>query len=159
MSDTIIRVRRDVPLVLPVSFERQETRYQGAHHTGPDAFDVRELEQCFHPAQCEGGTVMGHAVYAYLVRHDLIQRCPSLHDLKAILEKGEIFFQKYFLGKPILAWQTRALDDRRYPRIPGLVEERGKGGALAIKWRHLNQHIGHDTPVWLLPAHCVKMAL
>jgi len=157
MSDTIIRVRRDVPLVLPESFERQETRYHRAHHVGPEAYNVRELEQCFHPAQYEGGTIVGHAVYTYLACHGLFSRCLSLHDLEAIQEKGVLFFRRHF-GKPVLAWQTRALDGGRYPRVPGLLEGREKDGVLAIKWRHLNQYIGHNTPIWLLPAHCVKMA-
>src|SRR3989344_1792459 len=76
--------------------------------TGPDEFDVGELEQWLLPKQ-ETDVVTGDVIYQHLTQTDALKTCVGLQDLLGIQKEGIGLFRKHFAGKAAFAWRSIAV--------------------------------------------------
>ncbi len=88
---------------------------------GPDAFDVKDDVEHW-VCNDESDRVTIDVVFDHMKKYDLITRCLSIIDLKAIEDRGLQFFQQHFGGNAVFALKSAVENPttgRKY--VPHLV--------------------------------------
>lgn len=124
--------------------------------SGPDKFDITRIGISLHPKQQAIDSVEIRVVFEWLKERQLLADCFCLLDLMAIMDRGEIFFKRFFLGKKLPAWKSVVYNNYSGRlRIPFLSED-SKSGELIIRFGQLYQDDCDDSFLTLLHLHKVR---
>jgi len=114
---------------------------------GPTSFLVTKLSLWLHPIQ-EGklkavaydeerdDAARGYDIYKYLEKNKMLESCCNLVDLKAIQDRGIVFFRKYFDKKFVFGWGSVVVDNRGY-LVPYLYTDSVR---VKLGWRYLSDY-------------------
>jgi hypothetical protein len=102
INDPIVHV----DLLLPPYGWQKKVRYPELEMTGPDQFDVRQLERWIHPNGQEDPDTFGSTILEYLEENSMLTSCLGVRDLLGIKRRGLGFFKKHFQGKLFFGWRS-----------------------------------------------------
>lgn len=140
--DYLIKLDRSRKPIYPDWVER--IVYPEYELSGPNEFDLKNVERWLHKQQKVEIGVAGYQIYDQLQNGNLLKDCLNLADLLAIQEKGTELFQYLYKDCMVFGWKSIAEHPSETLFVPSLDQN------LKIHWDRLESEFKFNHPALML---------